>query len=169
MSSLSAAASGSATPSHSASTSSGASSQTIPTSEESLSLPDVLASQAALEAEASEAIPFSFTTCTYSLASIEDRQPLYSCLSCRPGPGARLAVCAGCSIACHGDCELVELFSRRDFVCDCGTTRVGNGKGKARCSLALREGDPPDAGNRYDRNFDGIFCVCGVRYDPDKE
>ena len=161
-------ASGSTTPSTSTSTSA-ASSQTVPTSEESLSLPDVLASQAALEAEAREAIPFSFTTCTYSLASIEDRQPLYSCLSCRPTPDARLAVCAGCSVACHADCELVELFSRRDFVCDCGTTRVGKGKGKARCTLTLREGDPPDAGNRYDRNFDGVFCVCGVRYDPETE
>lgn len=83
----------------------------------------------------------------------------------------RAGICAGCSVACHGDCELVELFSRRNFVCDCGTTRLsGDNKGKGRkCSLTLRENEKPSEENRYDRNFDGVFCECEIEYDPETE
>lgn len=34
-------------------------------------------------------------------------------------------ICATCSITCHSEHEQVELFSRRHFQCDCGTTRLG--------------------------------------------
>ena len=142
-----------------------------------LSFPDILARQEELEAEAREAVPFTFTHCTYSLPSSSenyDRQPIYACLSCRPAAAAesettRNGICAACSVACHGGCELVELFSRRDFVCDCGTTRIDSGKGKGKCTITLREGDTPNADNVYDDNYDGIFCECKIRYDPETE
>lgn len=134
-----------------------------------ISMDDVMRQQAELEEDAAEAIPFSFTACTFGNTSMhEAKQALYSCLTCRPHPlqdKDRAGICAGCSVSCHGDCELVELFSRRDFVCDCGTTKIPGKK----CALTLRQDDVPNADNKYDANFDGIFCVCQTRYDPETE
>lgn len=134
-----------------------------------ISMDDVLREQAELEEEAAEAIPFNFTSCTFGNSSMhEAKQPLYSCLTCRPqtlSDRDRAGICAGCSVSCHGDCELVELFSRRDFVCDCGTTKIPGKK----CTLTLRQDDAPNQNNRYDANFDGIFCACQTRYDPETE
>lgn len=70
---------------------------------------------------------------------------------------------------------LVELFSKRDFECDCGTTRIS---GSAPCTLRTNAtthlqggvtGESPRAGNKYNHNFAGRFCGCGVVYDPSKE
>jgi E3 ubiquitin-protein ligase UBR7 len=134
-----------------------------------VSMHDIIRQQAELEEDAAEAIPFAFSSCTFGNNSIhEAKQPLYSCLSCRPHPlqdKDRAGICAGCSVSCHGDCELVELFSRRDFVCDCGTSKIPGKK----CSLTLRQDDTPSASNKYDANFDGIFCACQTRYDPETE
>lgn len=132
-----------------------------------LSMDEVMVKQERLREEAAEAIPFSFSTCTYG--SLEDtRQSVYSCLSCRPhpfSPAERAGICAACSVSCHGDCELVELFTRRNFTCDCGTERLPLRK----CTLTLRERDKAALNNIYDDGFDGIFCSCKTQYDPEKE
>lgn len=138
-----------------------------------LSFPDILAHQEHLEQEAREAVPFTFTHCTYSLPSTSsdahfDRQAIYACLSCRSESSGN-GVCAACSVACHGGCDLVELFSRRDFVCDCGTSRIDSANGKGKCTITLREGDTPCSSNQYDDNYEGIFCECKIRYDPETE
>lgn len=70
----------------------------------------------------------------------------------------------------------MELFTKRDFVCDCGTTRVGN-SGTPCClrinSTTGRKGDvvgeEPRVGNRYNQNYEGRFCGCGEEYDPEVE
>lgn len=66
--------------------------------------------------------------------------------------------------------ELVELFSRRDFVCDCGTSRLGP---EASCTLSGRTPatSKPHADNKYDHTFVGEFCICekGKTYDPATE
>lgn len=85
-----------------------------------------------------------------------------------------MGVCYACSISCHGEHELVELFSKRDFVCDCGTTRVSSG---AECRLRYSpqsvvkgvRNEQPAEKNKYGPNFRNIFCGCQRQYEPEKE
>lgn len=120
-----------------------------------------------------------FDTCTQPLGPL--RQSLFSCLTCNPPPASTdaantpAALCYSCSISCHGEHDLVELFTKRDFVCDCGTTRLPR---SAPCTLRLNEatgqkggitGDTPRRDNKYNHNFAGKFCACGEDYDPAKE
>lgn len=66
-------------------------------------------------------------------------------------------MCYSCSISCHGDHNLVELFTKRHFRCDCGTEKF---KAMA-CKL-----DPKTEGhikslNQYNHNYLGRFCWYG--------
>lgn len=141
---------------------------------------EYIASQLSLEADAREALPYQFDTCTKPLGPL--RQSVYACLTCTPPPASPYqqftpaGVCYSCSISCHGEHTLVELFTKRDFVCDCGTTRMANSG--TPCSLRLNPetsrkggvvGEEARAGNRYSQNFEGKFCGCGEAYDPEKE
>ncbi|KAJ6157617.1 hypothetical protein N7470_005209 [Penicillium chermesinum] len=148
-------------------------------SENSQTAKEFIDSQTRLEADAREALPYSFDSCTYDLGPL--RQSLFACLTCNPPPSdsndtsyTPAAVCYSCSIACHGEHILVELFNKRDFVCDCGTTRM-----PANALCTLRE-DPETkrkgvhsqkaaAGNKYNHNFRNRFCGCGEQYDPHQE
>lgn len=101
------------------------------------------------------------------------RQQLFACLTC---PGVPNAVCAGCSIACHADHQLVELFTRRNFTCDCGTVTMDDpivddlaDPHHQRCEIDGRAGAPRNEGNVYDHNHAGRFCVCDGLYDPGTE
>ncbi|GAA5901494.1 hypothetical protein JCM6882_006296 [Rhodosporidiobolus microsporus] len=132
----------------------------VPSSDDNFIAADLLAAQEALEEEAREAIPFASTECTYDMGYI--KQPLYACLTCLHNR----AVCAGCSISCHAEHQLVELFNRRHFRCDCGTEAMGAG---SCCQLTGREDAPANKDNRYDANFRGEFCFCGAPYDPQTE
>ncbi|CCF52007.1 hypothetical protein NDA11_000808 [Ustilago hordei] len=144
---------------------------------------DLIAQQAKLEAQANEAIPFQFDTCTHDKGYI--RQPVYACKTCGGG-----GVCAGCSVSCHAEHELVELFNKRKFRCDCGTPnlyRQREPNSASRCTRLTEEliypkdakpctlrqpgFDPQNDANAYNHNFEGGFCYCqrGKRYDPEKE
>ncbi|KAF4554527.1 Mlo2-like protein [Elsinoe fawcettii] len=140
---------------------------------------EYIAQQLQLEAEAKEALPYQFDSCTKPLGAL--RQSLFSCLTCNPPPQSvndpynAAGICYSCSISCHGEHELVELFSKRDFECDCGTTRT---PASAPCNL---RSDPQTGAkgnmtgelarpcNKYNHNFAGRFCGCGDEYDPHKE
>ncbi|THX84314.1 zf-UBR-domain-containing protein [Aureobasidium pullulans] len=139
---------------------------------------EFIASQLQLEADAREALPYQFDTCTKPLGPL--RQAIFACLTCNPPPTSDnkshtpAAVCYSCSISCHGEHELVELFTKRNFVCDCGTTRILSSP----CTLRLNEstsqkgdvtGDTPAETNKYNHNFAGRFCACDDQYDPEKE
>ncbi|GAA5857529.1 hypothetical protein JCM8547_009323 [Rhodosporidiobolus lusitaniae] len=132
----------------------------VPSSDDNFYASDLVAAQEALEEEAKEAIPFAATECTYDLGYI--KQPLYACLTCLHNK----AVCAGCSVSCHGDHQLVELFSRRHFRCDCGTESMGAGSS---CSITGRQDAPANSDNSYGPNFHGQFCFCGKPYDAETE
>ncbi|KAI9680701.1 MAG: hypothetical protein M1817_004141 [Caeruleum heppii] len=134
--------------------------------------------QLQLEADAREALPYTFDTCTQPLGSL--RQILFSCLTCNPPPSdpespySPAGVCYSCSIACHGEHTLVELFNKRNFVCDCGTTRIPS----TPCTLRINDrtgtkgnvkGEPPAATNHYNQNFHNRFCGCRCDYDATKE
>ncbi|WFD23264.1 RING-type E3 ubiquitin transferase [Malassezia equina] len=123
---------------------------------------DLIDQQTRLEAQAHEAIPFRFDACTHSLGYI--RQPV---------------------VACHSDHELVELFHRHHFRCDCGTPNLYRDRQETRmmrqtgfpddarpCTLRKatknRGWDEPNDENSYTHNFHGAFCYCerGKHYDP---
>jgi E3 ubiquitin-protein ligase UBR7 len=149
-------------------------------SENSQTAADYISSQLQLEADAREALPYQFDTCTKPLGPL--RQSVFACLTCTPPPASKYqlftpaGVCYSCSISCHGEHTLVELFSKRDFVCDCGTTRLANSA--TPCNLRLNSetglkggvvGEEARHGNKYNQNFEGRFCGCGEEYDPEKE
>lgn len=128
----------------------------------SMKLSDILASQASLLQEASEALPHQFSQCTYNLGYI--RQAVYLCRTC----AHRKGICSACSIACHTDHEQLELFPKRKFRCDCPTAGIAHP-----CSLHRKsDGQGQEAENtlnEYGQNFDGVFCRCGREYDAQKE
>ena len=141
---------------------------------------DYISSQLQLEADAREALPYQFDTCTKPLGPL--KQSVFACLTCTPPPASKYqqhtpaGVCYSCSISCHGEHNLVELFSKRDFVCDCGTTRLANSA--TPCNLRLNSetgikggvvGEEARVGNKYNQNYEGKFCGCGEEYDPEKE
>jgi len=70
--------------------------------------------------------------------------------------------CFGCSMKCHLNHEVFELFEKRHFRCDCGTPRSG-------CTCMF---DPAqlrffnNEENRYNHNFEGRYCWCDQNYDP---
>ncbi|KAF7714493.1 Uncharacterized protein PECH_000363 [Penicillium ucsense] len=147
-------------------------------SQNSQTAKEFIDSQIRLEADAREILPYSFDSCTYELGPL--RQSLFACLTCNPPPAkpdeefTPAAVCYSCSIACHGEHTLVELFNKRNFVCDCGTTRM-----PSTSPCTLRE-DPKTGrkgvhsqqaapGNKYNHNFRNQFCGCGEKYDPYSE
>ncbi|OAP58330.1 hypothetical protein AYL99_07420 [Fonsecaea erecta] len=139
---------------------------------------DFIDQQLALEADAREVLPYKFDKCTNILGPL--RQNVFACLTCNPPPASAAqvytpaGVCYACSISCHGEHTLVELFARRDFVCDCGTSRLPS---TSSCTLRL---DPvtgnrgvhsqePHKGNHYNHNFQNRFCACGEEYDAETE
>ncbi|KAI9314723.1 hypothetical protein BX666DRAFT_1962790 [Dichotomocladium elegans] len=131
---------------------------------------DIVEQQAALEREAQEVLPGKFEDCTFDKGYI--RQGLYACKTCQKDGGdsksERAGMCYSCSIACHTDHELIELFPKRNFRCDCGLP----GKfGSNRCQLPSRQkiGIQKNEKNKYNHNFDGRYCRCDKTYDPEKE
>lgn len=131
----------------------------VPSSDDNFNALDLVAAQDALEAEAREAVPYA-SECTYDLGYI--KQPLYACRTCLNDR----AVCVACSVACHAEHDLVELFNRREFRCDCGTEAMGAG---SCCQISNRADAPQNERNRYNHNFRGEFCWCGRPYDPHTE
>ncbi|KAG4303901.1 hypothetical protein PORY_002690 [Pneumocystis oryctolagi] len=125
-----------------------------------MSLLDYIEEQSQLEEEARESLPYSFDQCTYDRRL---RQPLYVCKTCSPAKkeSQKGGICYSCSIQCHGEHELIELFCKRDFRCDCGTDRLGTEMCKIR-----KERSPVDLDNQYNHNFEGRFCWCNIEYDP---
>ncbi|KAJ4022183.1 hypothetical protein NW752_000614 [Fusarium irregulare] len=146
------------------------------TSETSQTAAEFIRSQEALEADAREALPYSIDTCTKILGPL--RQAVFACLTCNPPPAkdddewTPAGVCYSCSIQCHGEHTLVEIFQKRNFTCDCGTKRI---PATSPCALRLNEttntrggvhSEEPDVNNKYNHNFRNRFCGCDCDYDP---
>lgn len=123
----------------------------------------------------------SIESCTNPLGRL--RQTVFACLTCNPAPSAddsspqqlydgAAGVCYACSVQCHGEHTLVELFNKRNFTCDCGTTRF---PATSPCCLRVDprtntkgavHSEAPDSGNKYNQNFRNRFCGCALDYDP---
>lgn len=159
----------------------------------SITAVDFIRDQEELERQAKELMPYSPDECTFLKGEL--RQPLFACVTCAESSSSPVGVCYSCLIQCHADHEIVELFTKRLFMCDCGTTRTpkacylrtkaaGNlelaplprprtgsidlgSSHTRRPSIELGPGeDIPSQTNRYNHNYQGTFCRCKKPYNP---
>lgn len=104
--------------------------------------------------------------CSYVEGYIK-RQALYSCLTCIPeaktDPDKRAGICLACSYHCHEGHELIELYTKRNFRCDCGNSKFDS----KQCNLCPDKITSNEE-NLYNQNFQGTYCVCSRPY-PDPE
>lgn len=130
---------------------------------EEISASDFVNQQKQLEDEARELMPWEPKQCTYELGSI--RQPVFACRSHN-----QIGICYSCSILCHTSCDIVELFTKRHFTCDCGTERDTKAADEDGIHCQLRKNRSKDISsdsNEYRQNFKGLFCGCSTEYDPE--
>ena len=103
----------------------------------------------------------SASECTFNKGYMS-RQAVFCCLDCTPESSGILAgFCFACSLSCHRDHKLEEVYTKRNFKCDCGTIP------QLLCSLKS-DVDNRNAGNVYSQNFKGLYCECSRAY-PDSE
>lgn len=126
--------------------------------EETVTIIQVQARLAAEELEALDVFPDEPDECSW--LSESKSQAIYACATCTPEGNA--GICYSCSIRCHADHELYELWDKRDFKCDCGNDKFDP---SFQCGLMPKKG-VTNAGNRYNHNFSGRYCVCDQKYDP---
>lgn len=131
---------------------------------EFVTMVDVLEEEQKLEEDAHAVLGGSDEhNCTYVRGYV-DRQALYACKTCcAETNGKRGGVCLACSYQCHEGHELVELYTKRQFRCDCGND---NFPGRP-CNLEADK-DPTNTLNKYNHNFSGLYCTCSRPY-PDQE
>ncbi|KAI9024404.1 hypothetical protein CLU79DRAFT_834378 [Phycomyces nitens] len=131
--------------------------------EDTITAQDFISQQTLLEQDAREALPGNFETCTFDMGYI--RQNVYACKTCDVKEPA--GMCYSCSMVCHNGHEILELFPKRHFRCDCGTQNKFNHP----CSLSkdVSKEKSSNEENQYNHNFDGKYCRCDELYDPDKE
>uniref|UniRef100_A0A023GKE4 Putative e3 ubiquitin-protein ligase ubr7 n=1 Tax=Amblyomma triste TaxID=251400 RepID=A0A023GKE4_AMBTT len=132
--------------------------------EDSVTLQDLLDEEQELEEDADAVLGGSDDkNCTYDKGYVK-RQALYACGTCT-GPDAEPAgVCLACSYACHEGHNLYELYTKRNFRCDCGNESFPRSNP---CRLCPRK-DIRNADNKYNHNFRGRYCTCQRPY-PDPE
>uniref|UniRef100_A0A3Q1JCR7 UBR-type domain-containing protein n=1 Tax=Anabas testudineus TaxID=64144 RepID=A0A3Q1JCR7_ANATE len=133
--------------------------------EQTVSLVDVLEEDEELEEEASAVLAGSDADhCSYPQGYVK-RQALYACNTCTPKGGEPAGMCLACSYTCHEGHELFELYTKRNFRCDCG-----NGKfTELQCKLHPVK-DEVNSMNKYSQNFFGLYCTCNRPYpDPDDQ
>jgi len=129
--------------------------------EEGVTMLDVLHDEQALEDDANAVLgDVSDTACTYPLGYLP-RQPVYACGTCSEQDGGGGGVCLACSYHCHEGHSLVELYTKRQFRCDCGTNKF-----KTYCKLEPKK--EQNVENKYNQNFAGLYCTCTRPY-PDPE
>ena len=103
--------------------------------EEPVTMVDVLQDEESLEADAKAVLGNADeNNCTYHSGGYMKRQPLYACLTCikdAQDQSKGAGICLACSYHCHENHELVELYTKRNFRCDCGNNKMEN-----ECKLA---------------------------------
>ncbi|KAG7396194.1 putative E3 ubiquitin-protein ligase ubr7 [Phytophthora boehmeriae] len=135
--------------------------------EEVLTLSDVLKHNEQLT-EAADAVlgDASDTHCSYPMGYM--RQAVYACMTCTPDalarPEKRAGVCLACTYNCHQDHELVELYTKRAFRCDCGNSKFPESNP---CKLETDKA-ATNPSNTYSQNYGGLYCNCHRPY-PDPE
>eukprot|EP01114_Cavostelium_apophysatum_P024498 TRINITY_DN9606_c0_g1_i1.p1 TRINITY_DN9606_c0_g1~~TRINITY_DN9606_c0_g1_i1.p1 ORF type:complete len:385 (+),score=116.52 TRINITY_DN9606_c0_g1_i1:74-1228(+) len=135
-------------------------------SNSSVSVSEILDDEIALQEEAENQLSNhnwgDEDSCTYNDGY--KKQAIFSCETCydttKDPEAKKFGFCYGCSMNCHVDHRVIELFEKRDFRCDCGTP-------KTKCKCLLSEGQPrteDNDKNHYNHNFDGLYCWCDGPY-----
>lgn len=130
--------------------------------ETELTMCDVLKEEQELEEDANAVLGGSDdTNCSYDRGYVS-RQALYACVTCSSDQEPS-GVCLACSYKCHDGHEIVELYTKRNFRCDCGNSKFAD----KTCSLKPDK-EPVNSLNKYNQNFKGLYCSCSRPY-PDPE
>ena len=132
--------------------------------DDGVSMVDVLKGEEQLDEDAAAVLGAGDPkNCTYE-QGYADRQPLYACKTCMSEGDAKPAgVCLACSLECHDKHDLVELYTKRNFRCDCGNKKFP----ELTCKLQPEREDTNSA-NQYNQNFKGLYCICNRPY-PDSD
>ncbi|XP_053330705.1 putative E3 ubiquitin-protein ligase UBR7 [Spea bombifrons] len=130
-----------------------------------LSLVDVLEEDDALQDEACAVLAGSDAEkCSYPEGYV-NRQALYACNTCTPDKEEPAGICLACTYKCHEGHDLFELYTKRNFRCDCGNSKFK----QLECKL-FPEKEDVNSLNKYNANFFGLYCTCKRPYpDPEDE
>ncbi|CAH8472535.1 unnamed protein product [Heterobilharzia americana] len=101
------------------------------------------------------------SVCTFTRGYVK-RQALYTCRTCLDIDEVKAGICFPCAIQCHAGHDLVELYTKRSFRCDCGNIKFA---GVCECIL-WEEKDDENGLNQYNDNFSNRYCTCQRSY-PD--
>ena len=92
------------------------------------------------------------------MISFISQKALYACVTCSV-PNAPdfspAGICLACSYACHNDHTLVELYTKRQFRCDCGNSKFPKSN---RCRLR-DDKDTINEKNEYNQNYRYIHQI----------
>ncbi|XP_068632481.1 putative E3 ubiquitin-protein ligase UBR7 [Battus philenor] len=135
--------------------------------EKVVTMMDVLQEQQEFEEDANAVLGASDEKdCTYPKGYIK-RQAIYACMTCcsdvKTDPDKRAGVCLACSLNCHENHELIELYTKRNFRCDCGNPHFNSNS----CTFNPNKKEF-NKDNKYNQNYSGLYCICQRPYpDPD--
>lgn len=130
--------------------------------EDSVTMLDVLEEEREQENDANAVLGNSDDKeCSYNMGYMK-RQALYSCVTCNDEKQPA-GVCLACSYHCHEGHDLVELYTKRNFRCDCGNDK----QSKTTCKLLPKSS--PNSRNSYNQNFSGLYCSCKRPYPDDED
>ncbi|XP_034531705.1 putative E3 ubiquitin-protein ligase UBR7 [Notolabrus celidotus] len=123
---------------------------------------DVLASEEELERALCVLAGSDPENCSYSRGYVK-RQAVFACNTCTPNAAEPAGVCLACANKCHDGHDIFELYTKRNFRCDCGNSKFGEFK----CQLSPTK-DVKNVKNHYNHNFNGCYCTCDRPY-PDAD
>ncbi|KAM9341280.1 putative E3 ubiquitin-protein ligase UBR7 [Symphorus nematophorus] len=92
--------------------------------------------------------------CSYSRGYVK-RQAVFACNTCTPSGAEPAGICLACVTKCHAEHDVFELYTKRNFRCDCGNSKFGEFK----CQLIPAK-DVENIKNHYNHNFNGRYCTC---------
>lgn len=100
--------------------------------------------------------------CSYSRGYAK-RQAVFACNTCTPNAAEPAGVCLACANKCHDGHDIFELYTKRNFRCDCGNSKFG----EFECQLIPAK-DEDNVRNHYNHNYNGCYCTCDRPY-PDTD
>ncbi|XP_048046331.1 putative E3 ubiquitin-protein ligase UBR7 isoform X1 [Megalobrama amblycephala] len=100
--------------------------------------------------------------CSYPKGYMK-RQAVFACNTCVQAGMEPAGVCLACANACHDGHDICELYTKRNFRCDCGNEKFNGFK----CKLHMGK-EARNAKNSYNHNYFGRYCSCDRPY-PDED
>ncbi|KAJ3038302.1 putative E3 ubiquitin-protein ligase ubr7 [Rhizophlyctis rosea] len=130
------------------------------TDAEKLTGEELIANNPEVAEEAAELYSGNIEKCSFEHGYV--RQQVYSCRTCADSNNQPVGICYACQDQ-YLDHDIVELFYKRHFRCDCGSSGL-----REPCTLQPKS-LAQNTENVYNDNFKGIFCFCRKLYEPESE